>query len=42
MEVVLRAGNVLYIPYGWWYLEQVKEEGLVLEANCKSILNWLF
>ena len=42
MEVVLRAGNILYIPYGWWYLQQVKEEGLVLEANCKSILNWFF
>jgi hypothetical protein len=42
MEVVLRAGNILYIPYGWWYLEQVKEEGLVLEAKSKSILNWFF
>lgn len=42
MEIVLRAGNMMYIPYGWWYLQQVKEDCLVLEASCKSVFTLIF
>lgn len=32
IEIILREGNVLYIPYGWWYLAQTEEDGLVCEC----------
>lgn len=32
IEIILREGNILHIPYGWWYLSQVEEDALVLEC----------
>ena len=32
IEIILREGNLLYIPYGCWYLQKVEEQGLILEA----------
>lgn len=41
IEIILREGNILYIPRGWWYLQEVEEDGLVLEAVNKSVFNWI-
>lgn len=38
IEIILREGNILYIPYGWWYLQKVNENGLVMECVNRSIL----
>lgn len=32
IEIILREGNILYIPYGWWFLSQVEEDTLVMEC----------
>ena len=32
IEIILREGNVLYIPNGWWYLSQVEEDGTSFET----------
>lgn len=40
IEIILREGNCLYIPYGWWFLSEVEEDGLVLEGfniSCISL-----
>jgi hypothetical protein len=39
IEIVLREGNMLYIPRGWWYLQTVEAPGLVLEAVNESIFS---
>lgn len=39
IEIVLREGNMLYIPRGWWYLQAVEAPGLVLEAVNESIFS---
>jgi len=40
VEIILREGNILYIPRGWWYLLEIEEDGLIMEAVNKSVLNW--
>jgi hypothetical protein len=42
IEIVLREGNILYIPKGWWYLVEVEEEGVVFEGYNKNIFDVLF
>jgi len=40
MEIILREGNCLYIPYGWWFLSEVEEDSMVLEGfniSCISL-----
>ena len=32
IEIILREGNILSIPYGWWFLSQVEEDTLVMEC----------
>jgi hypothetical protein len=39
IEIVLREGNMLYIPRGWWYLQAVEAPGIVLEAVNESIFS---
>ncbi len=39
IEIILREGNILYIPNGWWYLQKVDESGLVMEAVNTSLLS---
>jgi len=38
IEIILREGNLIYIPRGWWYLQVCEEPGLVLETVNKSLL----
>lgn len=39
MEIVLREGNLLYIPRGWWYLQKVEAPCLVLECVNESLFS---
>ena len=32
IEIILREGNILYIPYGWWFLRQIEKDSLILEG----------
>ena len=32
IEIILREGNILYIPNGWWYLCKVEESSLILDC----------
>lgn len=42
MEIILRAGNMISIPKSWWYLIQVKEDGLIMETYNKSAFSLVF
>jgi hypothetical protein len=42
MEIILRAGNMISIPKSWWYLIQVKEDGLTMETYNKSVFSLVF
>lgn len=43
IEVILREGNILYIPYGWFYLGVMEmNDTLVMDTYCESVLNWIF
>lgn len=39
IEIILREGNILYIPYGWWFLQQFEEDSLVLEGFNISVVS---
>jgi hypothetical protein len=39
IEIILREGNVLYIPYGWWFLSEIEEESLICESFNLSIIS---
>ena len=39
IEIILREGNVLYIPNGWWYLSQVEEDGTSFETFNISVIS---
>jgi hypothetical protein len=37
MEINLGAEQIIFIPYGWWYCYQVKEEGIILDIESQTI-----
>ena len=39
IEIILREGNILYIPYGWWFLKQVEKDSLILEGFNISVVS---
>ena len=39
IEIILREGNILYIPYGWWFLKQIEEDSLILEGFNISVIS---
>jgi hypothetical protein len=39
IEIILREGNLLYIPRGWWYFQIPEESGIVLEAVNESLFS---
>lgn len=39
IEIILREGNILYIPYGWWFLSQIEEKSLICESFNLSIIS---
>ena len=41
IEIILREGNILFIPKGWWYLRANQSNTLIMEANNLSILSFL-
>ena len=40
IKIILREGNILYIPNGWWYLCEVKEQSLVLDCYNISLFSF--
>ena len=40
IEIILREGNILYIPHGWWYLCKVVEESLILDCYNISLFSF--
>ena len=39
IEIILREGNILYIPYGWWFLKQIEKDSLILEGFNISVVS---
>lgn len=37
MEINLGIEQIIFIPYGWWYCYQVKEEGIILDIESQTI-----
>tara|TARA_B100000242_G_C43030132_1_gene479846 strand:- start:692 stop:1387 length:696 start_codon:yes stop_codon:yes gene_type:complete len=40
LEIILREGNILFIPKGWWYLKVVEEESLSMTASNISVFSF--
>ena len=40
IELILREGNILFIPKGWWYLTVHEDNNLILEAENVSFFNF--
>jgi hypothetical protein len=40
IEIILHPGNMLYIPYNWWYTSVASDENIRLTASSKSIFSW--
>ena len=41
IEIILREGNILYIPKGWWYLRVQEDDNLLFEAVNISIFSFI-
>lgn len=41
IKIILREGNILHIPNGWWYLCEIDEESLVLDCYNISVFSFL-
>lgn len=39
IEIILKEGNILYIPQGWWYLSSFESDSIVLDIYNQSIFN---
>ena len=42
IEIILREGNILSIPYGWWFLCQVEDDTLVMECFNLSAISLFY
>ena len=40
IEIIVHPGNMLYIPYGWWYTSISQDENVRLLAWSKSVFSW--
>lgn len=40
IEIVLHPGNMLYIPYNWWYTSYASGENVRITASSKSLFSW--
>ena len=40
IEIILREGNILYIPKGWWYLKVTEEDSLSMTATNLSVFSF--
>jgi hypothetical protein len=38
-EIILREGNILFIPKGWWYLKVSEEDNMCMEAINVSLFS---
>ena len=37
LAFLLDTEQIIFIPYGWWYCYQVKEEGIILDIESQTI-----
>lgn len=40
IEIILHPGNMLYIPYSWWYTSIATDDNIRITASSKSIFSW--
>ena len=40
IDIILREGNILYIPKGWWYLMVIEEDGYIFKTYNNSFLEY--
>lgn len=40
IEIILHPGNLLYIPYGWWYTSLATTENIRITASSRSLFSW--
>ena len=40
IEIILHPGNMLYIPYAWWYTSLATDDNIRITATSRSIFSW--
>lgn len=40
IEIILHPGNMLYIPYSWWYTSLATDDNIRITATSRSIFSW--
>ena len=40
IEIILHPGNMLYIPYGWWYTSLATDDNIRITAYSRSLFSW--
>lgn len=40
IEIILHPGNLLYIPYNWWYTSIATNDNIRITASSRSLLSW--
>lgn len=41
IDVILREGNIIYIPKGWWYIMVIEEDGYIFKTYNNSLLEYI-
>lgn len=40
IEIILHPGNMLYIPYNWWYTSLATNDNIRITAYSRSLFSW--
>lgn len=40
IEIILHPGNILYIPYGWWFSTKSETDSIRLTNTSRSLFSW--
>jgi hypothetical protein len=40
VEIILHPGNMLYIPYGWWYTSIASDDNIRITATSRTLFSW--
>ena len=40
IEIILHPGNMLYIPYGWWFTSLAVDDNIRITSSSRSIFSW--
>ena len=38
LEIIIRVGNMIYLPYGWWWFSYTNDKTIILDAINTSYL----